>query len=70
MNSFSQCPTNPEEAAEERLLNRMSKEDAAAFDAHLSKCPKCLAVFEATREYIKAVRAAAKRLKDEDPGRK
>ena len=59
------CPAKPEEVAEGYVMDTLNAADAAAFDEHLLVCDACLAIVEATDEYVRAMREAAERLRRE-----
>jgi hypothetical protein len=59
------CPAKPEEVAEAYVMETLDAADAAVFDEHLLVCARCLAIVEATDEYVRAMRAAAERLRRE-----
>jgi len=55
----SQCPPDPEQAAEDRILEHMKPEDAIAYDLHVGGCPRCAEVLMATGRYIRSIREAS-----------
>lgn len=56
------CPSDPEEAAEFYLLHLLSGEDATAFENHYMTCPACAAVVEDADAYVRAMKAAGRRV--------
>ena len=61
------CPPDPEETAEAYCMGRLSdKADATAFEEHCFVCPRCLAVAEATKRYVRNMQIAARRLRNEN----
>jgi len=61
------CPPDPEETAEAYCMGTLSdKADATAFEEHCFVCPRCLAVVEATERYVRNMRIAARRLRNEN----
>jgi hypothetical protein len=59
------CPAKPEEVAEACVMETLDAANAAAYDEHLLVCDQCLAIVEATDEYVRAMREAAERLRRE-----
>lgn len=66
MEPIEQCPGDPEEQAEQRLLGHMSPEQAAIFDAHVSGCTCCTAVLAQSRAYIEAMRDAGREFRGDE----
>jgi anti-sigma factor RsiW len=63
--SNNQCPTGLEEVAEAYVTGTSPGESAASFEAHFIACDRCASVVQKTAEYVAAMRAAAKKLRDE-----
>jgi hypothetical protein len=64
----SRCPAKPEEVAESYVIETLDAADAAAFDEHLLVCDQCLAIVEATYDYVRAMREAAEQLRRDSTG--
>jgi hypothetical protein len=62
------CPANPEEVAEAYVMETLDTADAASFEEHCLACARCLAIVEATDEYVRAMREAAERLCTDSAG--
>jgi hypothetical protein len=62
---FNQCPDNPEEVAEAYVMGTLSAEQATAFQNHYVGCNRCAVVLQETAEYVEAMRAAAKKVREE-----
>ena len=62
------CPAKPEEVAEAYVMETLDAADAAVFDEHLLVCEACLAIVEATDEYVRAMREAAEQLLKDSTG--
>ncbi len=65
---FNQCPNNPEEVAEAYVMGTLSAEQATAFENHYVGCNRCALVLQKVVEYVDAMRAAAKKMRDEPEG--
>ena len=59
----NRCPADAEEVAEAYLMGTLADDDAAAFEEHLLVCGGCMAVVEATVNYVRAMRSAARELR-------
>ncbi len=56
---MSPCPPDPEETAEAYCRDRLSPEDAKAYEDHYLGCPHCLRMLETAQAFIRAMKAAA-----------
>jgi predicted anti-sigma-YlaC factor YlaD len=59
------CPDDPDAIAEAYVIAALDATDAAAFEEHLLVCGECRATVEAVAEYVRAIRAAAGRMRKE-----
>lgn len=55
--TFSICPQNVEDLAEEYCLGRLESEAAEAFEDHYITCPACAVIATETIAFIEAFRA-------------
>jgi hypothetical protein len=62
---FNQCPDNAEEVAEAYVMGTLTAEQAIAFEIHYVGCNRCALVLQKAVEYVDAMRAAAKKVRDE-----
>jgi hypothetical protein len=67
---LSPCPRDPEATAEAYCMGTLSDPaEAVAFEEHYFGCLRCLAVVEATEQYVRTMQIAARRLRNEKPDR-
>lgn len=59
----NRCPADAEETAEVYVMGSLPEAEAAVFEEHLLVCGRCLAMAEATEEYVCAMRSAARELR-------
>ena len=64
----NQCPADPAEIAEAYVMGMLTKEQETVFEGHYANCEKCAATFQKTAEYVEAMRAAAKKLREGPQG--
>jgi hypothetical protein len=62
----SDCPRDPEDAAERYCLNTLQQVDRLAFEQHVRHCQPCARVLRETEVYVKAMQAAAKEIRDRE----
>ena len=56
------CPPDAEETAEAYCMGRLSVEEVRAYEDHYVSCPRCVQLLQAARDYINAMKAAARDL--------
>jgi Putative zinc-finger len=61
------CPEDPNAAAEEYLLGRMTPTDAESFEAHYLGCPACLVILQNESVIARAFKGAAHSLSGKHP---
>jgi len=66
MNFADAFHADPEESAEQYVMNRMPPDERAAYEAHLTACPACAEAAEEAEIFIAAIRHAG-RLKPAPP---
>ena len=59
------CPADLDELAERYVLGFLSGEGAAAFEDHYITCPHCADVVQATDDYVRAMGAAGREVRNE-----
>ena len=62
----SDCPDDPEDAAEKYCMNTLQQVDREAFEHHVRQCQPCARVLKDTEVYIQSMRAAAKEVRDRE----
>ena len=65
MVSTSDFHADPEEAAEQFVMNRMPPEDIAAYALHLEGCSICTQAVEEAERFVSVIRAAGLRLENQ-----
>ena len=59
----NRCPADPEDVAEAYVIGNLPDAAAAAFEEHYIACNRCLGVVEATEDFVRAMRSAARELR-------
>jgi len=67
MSPIIEFHVDAEEMAESYVMGRMPPYDAALFQVHLGRCPKCVARVEQTTAFIAAMRSAGRNLREGIP---
>jgi anti-sigma factor RsiW len=60
-----QCPDNTEDVAEAYILGALTAEQAAVFEDHYLGCDACATVLYKTADFVDAMNAAAKKVREE-----
>jgi hypothetical protein len=64
-----QCPADPEEIADRYCMGSLDRAQAVEFEDHYLTCTRCAAIVENTQHFVKAMKAAAERLRSAPPKR-
>ena len=58
-----QCPVDLEDTAERYCMDTLPALDRAAFERHIESCAACARALRTTKDYIDAMRAAARQIR-------
>ena len=64
----NECPANPAEVAEAYVMGTLQKERMIAFEDHYVTCSQCATVLQKTAEYIEAMRAVSRKVRERYEG--
>lgn len=62
----SDCPNDPEDAAEKYCMNTLQQVDREAFEQHVRHCQPCGRILKETEVYVQAMRAAAQEIRERE----
>ena len=64
MDTLEQCPVEVEQVAESYCMGTLPTREATAFEDHYVTCNHCATVVKGTDSYIRAIRDAARNLRN------
>jgi hypothetical protein len=59
----NRCPADAQAVAEAYILGTLARAEAAVFEAHYIVCRSCAAAVQDAETYVRAMKAAAQRLR-------